>query len=275
MKFDPLIKWSGSKRKLSEQIIQYFPEKIETYYEPFCGSCSVGLQLILTNHNITKYIFSDINRDLIDFLNLVKNDCSQIIKNYEQLWCKMKNLNDIDKKVEFYNNIRKQYNSTKNIFYFIFLSRTCVNGLIRYNSKGEFNSPLNKNRDGIIPKRFENILKFWNKKFNENNVEFIVQNYTKINANEGDFVFLDPPYFNIKGMYNGTINSEEYFNFLKMLNSSYAFTLDGKRENKDYTYAIPKEVYTEHIYLKPNVSGFMKMHNSTEHFEDSLYLNLK
>ena len=69
MKFQPVIKWSDSKRSLSNDIIQYFPKEIDTYYEPFCGGCSVLYQLIHSDIKVNRYVCSDINEDLILFFN--------------------------------------------------------------------------------------------------------------------------------------------------------------------------------------------------------------
>lgn len=62
MKFQPVIKWSGSKRSLSNDIIQYFPKEIDTYYEPFCGGCSVNFDgkrnKTDSTYNIPKDLYS-------------------------------------------------------------------------------------------------------------------------------------------------------------------------------------------------------------------------
>ena len=56
-KFQPVIKWSGSKRSQSQEILKYFPKNIQTYYEPFCGGCSILMALMLDEDiKVGKYI---------------------------------------------------------------------------------------------------------------------------------------------------------------------------------------------------------------------------
>ena len=71
---EPVIKWSGSKRKQAEKIISFFPKKIETYYEPFCGGASVFGRLIHSNISVKRYVISDLNGDLISLWNEIIKD---------------------------------------------------------------------------------------------------------------------------------------------------------------------------------------------------------
>ena len=77
-KKQPVIKWSGSKRLLADEIIGYFPKNIKTYYEPFLGGGS-----ILLNLNPNKAICVDINTSLIDFWNKLKLSPSPLALHYE------------------------------------------------------------------------------------------------------------------------------------------------------------------------------------------------
>lgn len=273
IKFEPVIKWSGSKRALSEEIVKYFPKEIDTYYEPFCGSCSVMFQLLNSDIKVNKYICSDVNKELIDYFNIVKNNPVSIYKEYKSRWETLISFDEIKDKQIYYNEIRDSYNKTKNIYDFIFLSRTSANGLIRYNSKGEFNAPFHLTRNGIQPDRFAKILSDWSDKLNENSVEFKFQDYKSVKPKENDYIFLDPPYMNTKGMYYGVINFEEFWEWLRNSNCKYSLTFDGKTTKTDNTYSVPTDLYTEHIYLDGKISGFMKLHKESEYVKESLYIN--
>lgn len=274
MKFEPVIKWSGSKRALSEEIIQHFPKEINTYYEPFCGSCSMLFQLLNSDIKVNKYICSDVNKELIDYFNLVKSNPKLIYEEYKKRWNKLTSFEEIKDKQIYYNKIRSSYNKTKSIHDFVFLTRTSANGLIRYNSKGEFNAPFHLTRNGIQPERFEKIIDLWNKAINEHDVEFLCQDYKTIKPKNNDYLFLDPPYANTKGMYFGVINFEEYWNWLKSLNCKYSFTFDGKRNETDNTYDVPNNIYSKHIYLDGKISGFQKLHKVSEYVKESLYIKM-
>lgn len=272
MKFEPVIKWSGSKRALSEEIIKVFPKEINTYYEPFCGSCSMLFQLLHSDIKVKEYVCSDVNAELIDFFNMLKNNPQKIYEEYRIRWDILVSNNNIKDKQIYYNKIRNNYNKTKNIFDFIFLTRTSANGLIRYNAKGEFNAPFHLTRNGINPERFKIILETWSHKLNENNVKFLCCTYSNIKPNKDDYMFLDPPYANTKGMYFGVINFEEFFEWLRNLECQYSLTFDGKRNCIDNTYNIPKDLYSSHIYLDGKISGFKKLHKETEYVKESLYV---
>jgi DNA adenine methylase len=81
--FQPAIKWSGSKRSQSKLLITYFPSKIKTYYEPFCGGCSMLRALMESDIEVENYICSDINNDLIDLWNRIKENPNDLIESYE------------------------------------------------------------------------------------------------------------------------------------------------------------------------------------------------
>ena len=71
--FEPVIKWSGSKRSQASEIISNFPKEIDTYYESFCGGCSVIRRLLSTDTITVKhFICNDLNTDLIELWKLIK-----------------------------------------------------------------------------------------------------------------------------------------------------------------------------------------------------------
>ena len=71
--FEPAIKWSGSKRSQAEKILEFFPKEIDTYYEPFCGGCSVLRRLLDSDIKVKNYVCSDLNQDLINLWIEIKN----------------------------------------------------------------------------------------------------------------------------------------------------------------------------------------------------------
>jgi DNA adenine methylase len=92
MKYFPLIKWTGTKRSSTEEILKYFPYEIDSYYEPFCGSCSLGISLLQNEKiNVKRFVFSDINKDLINLLNAIKSTPNTIIESYFNLWNEFNN----------------------------------------------------------------------------------------------------------------------------------------------------------------------------------------
>lgn len=204
--FEPAIKWSGSKRSQAEQILNYFPNEISTYYEPFCGGCSVLKRLLDSNIKVNRYVCSDLNQDLINLWLMIKSSPIHLAEVYEKLWKELNIDEDKSRKREYFNTVRDRYNSERRPEDFLFIMRTTTNGMPRYNKNGEFNNSFHITRNGIQPNKLYKILQEWSNKLNQYQVEFYAKNYDQIRSEVGDLLYLDPPYFNTKGMYYGTID---------------------------------------------------------------------
>lgn len=274
MNFQPAIKWSGSKRSQCDEIISYFPRKIETYYESFLGGGSVAYRLMNSDIKVGKFVLSDLNSDLINLYKLIQNDYKSVVSHYELLWSELNKDSDFERKKLYFAEIRKRLNEKHDPKDFMFIMRTTTNGMPRYNSDGEFNNSFHITRNGIEPFRLEKILKEWNDTLNNHNVEFINASYDMFSPNENDFCYYDPPYANTKGMYFGAIDNEKFFNFLSDLKCPYCFSFDGYCEDEDSTYDVPKYVYNEHVYLKSGNSSFRRLiGNKTDKIiYESLYI---
>lgn len=175
------------------------------------------------------------------------------------MWTEMNQIDDIQFRKFYYMKIRERFNTYHKPEDFLFLSRTATNGLIRFNSKGEFNSSYHLTRKGIIPDKLEKIISQWSDMLNKNNVEFICEDYKNIIPEQGDFMYCDPPYIGTDSMYFGEINVDEFFNYLNGLKCKYIFNFNGKRSLKDNTYDVPNNIYSKHIYLQSGNSGFKKL----------------
>ena len=275
MAFQNPIKWSGTKRVLADEIVSHFPDTIDAFIEPFCGSASVAMALMRSGKKVGRYILLDKNADLIGVHQALQDDPSAVIRRYTAMWNIMQKLED---KELFYNHIRERYNEDHNPMDFFFLLRTCFNGLIRYNKKGEFNSPYHLNRDGIVPERLEKVVMEWVKFLDANDVTFLMADYRDlVGFKSGDFVYMDPPYANTKGMYFNVFDKEEFYTFMRGLPCSYAFSYDGKSGEEDHTVDVPDDLYTEHIYIKSGVSSFkrLKTDDKKAMVYESLYLKNK
>lgn len=140
--FEPAIKWSGSKRSQAENILKFFPNQIDTYYEPFVGGASVLRRLLDSDIKVKHYVCSDINNDLISLWNCIKNNPTKVYNHYKLLWNELNKDNDLERRKSFYNSIRDKLNHEHNPLDFMFIMRTTTNGMPRYNKSGEFNSSL-------------------------------------------------------------------------------------------------------------------------------------
>lgn len=273
MKFEPVIKWSGSKRSQSESIISHFPKVIDTYYEPFIGGASVLRQLLHSDIKVKKYICSDINEDLINLWNYIRETPVVLAYMYEEMWNELNKDNDLERKKQYYYDVRARFNQSRSPIDFLFISRTTTNGLIRYNQKGEFNNSFHITRNGIKPDTLMKIMLGWAELLNKHHVQFVHMSYENIKTNTNDYIYLDPPYANTKGMYYGTIDYTILWDWLRQQGCKYSLSFDGTCGVEDRTYAVPDDLYNEHLYIYSGCSGFKRLkEQTTEYVSESLYI---
>lgn len=274
--FQPVIKWSGSKRTQVDEIIKYFPKRINTYYEPFVGGASMLRKLMECSDSIQvdKYVCSDLNKGLIDLWNIIKEEPSKVSSYYEKLWRELNIDDNKERKKQYFYKVRERYNKEHNALDFMFIMRTTTNGMPRYNENGDFNNSFHVTRDGITPDKLRKIVTEWSALLNKHNVEFRYCNFTDIVPTENDFIYLDPPYANTKGMYFGNFNQQTLFDYLRRLKCGFLMSYDGKSGDNDNTFDVPKDLYNEHLYIRSGNSSFRRVIGKSKDsiVYESLYL---
>lgn len=181
----PLVKWVGGKRQLMSELFKNMPVSFNRYFEPFIG----GGALFFTLQPYNAYI-SDMNEELINLYCVVRDNVFELItdlnkhKITKEYYLKIRNL-DRTSKYKKLSNIQRASR-------FIYLNRTCFNGLYRVNSKGEFNVPFGHYKNPKIID-VDNLL---NCSFLLKNTEIKHADFSNIleYAKKGDFVYFDPPY---------------------------------------------------------------------------------
>ena len=188
------VKWAGGKTQLIEQFVPLFPKKFNSYLEPFVGSGAVFFHII-QNFKPKEIIISDINEELINAYRIVKTDVERLIIELKQ----HKEYHMTEGK-KYYLTIRatnpNELPPLERAARFIYLNKTCFNGLYRVNLKGKFNVPMGsyKNPDIIQEEKLRMVSKLLKK------VIIKVLSFEKIFnlAKKGDFVYFDPPYYPLK-----------------------------------------------------------------------------
>jgi len=178
----PFVKWVGGKRSIINQLINNLPATFESYYEPFMGGAALFFEI---QSRINRAYLSDINFDLVITFKAVQKDPEALIVKLEEHARK-----DSD---DYYYKIRAQYELQNPIDIaarFIYLNKTCFNGLYRVNKKGEFNVPRgSSSKPNIIQK--DNILA-GSQILQKSNIEY--REFDAIKPVANDFVYFDPPY---------------------------------------------------------------------------------
>lgn len=266
----PVIKWSGSKRSVARFLSRLWPaaRARACYYEPFVGGGSM-----LPMRPVTSGIAGDSIKELVDLWREIRDHPHEVVKHYAQLW----NQRQSEGCTVFYR-IRERFNREKNPLDLFFLSRTCVNGLIRFNVKGEFNNSLHHTRPGIHPERLSAIVRSWSRAIS--GMEFLAGDYrlTLNSASSGDLIFLDPPYAGTKGRYHpASFDFEAFYQELERLNSvgvNWILTLDGRAGARIYHDRIPSSLYRACINIPTGNSPFTRLMNtSLDAVIESVYLN--
>jgi len=219
----PFIKWVGGKGQLLEEIRKKYPTHIEKYCEPFVGGGAVLFD-VLNKFKPKEVLINDINKELINVYSQIKNNCNILIDKLSEMNMLYKS-KDMERNKDFFYKVRKKYNEIKvkgmrseNIekaILFIFLNKTCFNGLYRVNSKGLFNVPYNNAKNPLLCDK-KNLLAC---SALLQNVEMTSYDYRRCKSfiDNKTFVYIDPPYRPITKTARFTSYSENGFSDKKQL----------------------------------------------------------
>lgn len=215
----PFVKWVGGKTQLLDEVSKSLPNNLKeriglTYVEPFIGGGAVMFWILQKYPNIERAIINDINAELICTYRVVKEDVISLIEELEKIQLEYLPLSANDRK-DYYNNKRKIFNGKaiteiETAVLFIFLNKTCFNGLYRVNSKGEFNVPHGKYANPKICDK-ENLIAV-SKVLQK--VEILCGDFAQTEQYAGpDTIFyIDPPYKPITGTSSFTSYTTGGFN---------------------------------------------------------------
>ena len=200
IQLNPFIKWAGGKGQLLPQIRRMYPQglgnTITKYAEPFVGGGAVLFDII-SSYRLDQIYIGDINRNLINTYNTIKNNHQELIEILSYIEAQYVSL-DSERQSEFYYHKRNEYNNMINQYdtykaaLFIFLNKTCFNGLYRVNKNNIFNVPAGKYKNPKIY-TLENISAIAKALAH---IDIIAGSYTNVYnfADEKTFIYFDPPY---------------------------------------------------------------------------------
>lgn len=263
----PFVKWAGGKSSLISQLTNFFPFElkdgiINKYVEPFVGGGAVLIS-ILQKYDVKEAYAFDINRDLINCYNVIKENVDELIKELEIKEKEFIKLESEDRQAYFYN-IRKEYNSykitenelsIKRAGEFIFLNRTCFNGLYRVNKNGEFNVPCGKYKNPTICDS-SNLRKL---SYLIRNVVFQYGDYKKSEkyVDNNTFVYFDPPYRPLSITSGFTSYTKEDFNDENQKElANYFGKLDEKNAKLMLSNSNPKNTNKDDSFFEDIYKGF-------------------
>ncbi len=263
----PFIKWVGGKSQLLDNIRGMYPKKdsINRYCEPFVGGGAVLFDII-EKYDFSDILINDVNFDLINAYKTVQCDPETIIEVLSEIQNRFYQFDNIDRK-RYYYEMRDKFNALKitrkdgiNIekaALFIFLNKTCFNGLYRVNAKGFFNVPMGDYKNPLI--------------CDSTNIRNVAKSLKKVTINCGDFseckrfvdhktfVYIDPPYRPISKTACFTAYSENAFSdveqirlgkFINEINDTGASVV---LSNSDPKNSNPDDNFFDELYRDYNV----------------------
>jgi DNA adenine methylase len=277
----PFLKWAGGKTQLIEPINNSLPKNFTdsnfTYIEPFVGSGAILFWVLNNFPSLKKAVINDVNEDLINVYKTIATNPKELISILEIFENEFHLLEDVENseenKKEYYYKKRELYNTrstekSTQAALFIFLNRTCFNGLYRVNSKNGFNVPAGRYKKPTICNT-ENIFAV-----NEvlQKVEILCGDYEKTVslASENTFFYLDPPYkplsetsnFNSYAKDNfGDQEQIRLYDFCKKLDTlGYNWILSnsdvkGKAENEDFFDELYSDFLITRVEAKRSINS--------------------
>lgn len=184
----PFVKWAGGKTKLLLEIMQRLPKTWKDYLEPFVGGGAVFFGLASTRVGGTdgmNWVLNDINAELINAYKMVRDAPNFLIAELKE--------KRFNKKT--YYAMRNAWNPTSpkhRAVRFIYLNKTCFNGLYRVNSKGEFNVPMGDYKNPMICD--EETIRECSRLLQATSLHAGPFTNTIALAQKKDFIYCDPPY---------------------------------------------------------------------------------
>jgi DNA adenine methylase len=246
----PFVKWAGGKRQLIQILRTNLPKSYNCYFEPFIGGGA-----LLFGTQTKNAVISDINSELINAYITIRDDVESLIcslnnhKNEEDYFYEVRSLQ--------VSNLNKIERAAR----FIYLNKTCFNGLYRENSKGQFNSPFGRYKNPNISD--QDNLRLVSIYLNSSNIEIYNQDYEETikKAKRGDFIYFDPPYYPLTSTANFTKyakgdftpdNQKELASVFKRLDKKGCFVMLSN-SNTDFI----KDLYKDYPLIEIEATRFI------------------
>lgn len=232
----PFVKWVGGKRSIISELEKYLPESFGEYYEPFVGGGALFFQI---HEKLEKAHLSDLNLDLVLAYSVIKRDPQKLVELLQGHKDKHNS--------EYYYEVRSMHtlkDPVQRVARFLYLNKTCFNGLYRVNKKGEFNVPVGRYKNpGIVQ---EDNIRSCNAALQKADIRY--ESYREIVPSSGDFVYCDPPYH--------PVNSASFTSYTKL-----NFSESDQIGLRDFALGLHKQ------------GVFVMLSNSNTEFIQDLYSN--
>ncbi|HXX20094.1 MAG TPA: Dam family site-specific DNA-(adenine-N6)-methyltransferase [Candidatus Acidoferrum sp.] len=243
-----LLKWIGNKQRFAHEIVSYFPEQFNRYFEPFVGSGGV-LATLSPKHATASDNFSP----LIEIWQTLHDDPEQLKEWYRKRWHRMKQAGN---KVRGYEEIKASYNRKPNGADLLFLCRSCYGGVVRFRQNDGYMSTPCGIHEPISPESFAERVDEWHQRTKGTTFLCLPYEDAMAKAKERDLVYCDPPYSHSQTILYGaqSFDLEHLFQVIadcKRRGVYVAVSIDGTKKSgsKLCELPIPATLFEREIFV--------------------------
>jgi DNA adenine methylase len=242
-----LLKWVGNKQKFAVEITRSFPTDIKTYYEPFLGSGA-----ILATVSPKNGLGSDVFKPLVQIWKKLSKNPNELIEWYAE----RRNRIGKESKEEVYASVLSSYNSKPNGADFLFLTRSCYGGIVRFRkSDGYMSTPCGVHTPIPVESFVERVSE-WHKRLIHVRFEHLDFKDAFSQAKSGDLIYCDPPYSHSQSILYGaqSFRLEDLLVEIEKAKSKgvrVALSIDGNKKSGNFicNLPIPKGLFENELFI--------------------------
>ncbi|MBX2913564.1 MAG: DNA adenine methylase [Cyclobacteriaceae bacterium] len=242
-----LLKWVGNKQRFAGEIAKYFPVDFNTFYEPFLGSGAITATVAPS-----KGVGSDVFSPLIEIWNALVESPEKLVDWYAVRRNRLRH----EDKVAVYEDVKASYNASPNGADFLYLSRQCYGGIVRFRKVDGYMSTPCGAHTPIPVGGFDRRVREWASRMK--NIKFVNMDYQEAfdQSKFGDFIYCDPPYSHSQSILYGAQDFSlerllEKIDEAKSKGVCVALSIDGNKKSGNYIcdLPIPKGLFEREIFV--------------------------
>ena len=243
-----LLKWVGNKQRFAAEICKFFPGRINDFYEPFLGSGAV-----LATYRPKRGFGSDVFQPLIDIWQTLKED-PELLKAW---YAARRNRLENEDKIEVYRDVLESFNRKHNGPDFLYLTRSCYGGIVRFRKvDGHMSTPCGPHQP-IAATTFAKRVDEWHRRMRQHTFFRASFEEAFIRAGRNDMIYCDPPYVDSQAILYGaqTFDLNRLFQSIEEAKSRgvhTALSIDGTKKSGNHLCAIsiPSGLFETEVSIK-------------------------
>jgi len=269
------IPYQGSKRRLAQTILGYYPAPVNVLFEPFVGSAAVTIATAARDRAV-RYHCNDVLQPLMGIWEAILENPMDLADEYRRLWREQ-----LDSPKKYFFQVREEYNADGSPAKLLYLLARCVKNSVRFNSNGQFNQSPDNRRLGMKPDKLRTQV-LGAHQLLKGCTTLTSLDYEEVLqlAEPGDLVYMDPPY---QGTSNGrdrryyeSLDVGRFVGALERLRQRrvpFIISFDGRLGDKTYGQELPRELGLTRVEVNAGRSSQATLNGKSHVTFESLYLS--